>query len=160
MANFDRCSTQPLPFEESSVDEILLSHVIEHIFDPLSLMQEVYRIAKPDSYCTIRVPHGANDEAWEDQTHKRVYFPGSFGYFSQPYYWKADYGYRGDWQVEVIRLTVDRKFNGTNGKQFLSRINSERNLVNEMVAVLRAVKPMRRTDKLLQTAPEIRIETP
>ena len=160
IADLDQCRSVPLPFDSDSVDEILISHVIEHLNDPLSLMQEAYRIAKPGSYCVVRVPYGASDEAWEDQTHKRAYFLGSFGYFSQPYYWKADYGYRGDWQPEVIRLTVGREHTGANGKEFLKRINSERNLVREMVAVLRAVKPIREPKAELQTAPEIRIETP
>ena len=39
------------------------------------------------------------------------FFLNSFGYFSQPFYWRADYGYRGDWQTRRIVLYVDRQEN-------------------------------------------------
>ena len=66
-------------------------------------MQELWRIAKPNAKMVIRVPHGASDDAWEDPTHVRAYFSNSFGYYSQPYYWRADYGYRGDWLHEKLQ---------------------------------------------------------
>ena len=133
-----------LPFEDNSVDEFLLSHVLEHITHTLPLMQELYRIAKPNALCTIRVPHGASDDAWEDPTHVRPYFPSSFGYFSQPYYWRADYGYRGDWKTNCIEL------HGA-----LGEIVKERNAIGEMVAHLTAVKPIRESLRELQVAPRI-----
>ena len=46
-------------------------------------------------------------------SHARApYFAGSFGFFSQPHYWRADYGYRGDWQPEVVRLLVEGRHLG------------------------------------------------
>ena len=37
----------PIPFPDGSVDEFLLSHVIEHVRDSLGLMQELWRLARP-----------------------------------------------------------------------------------------------------------------
>jgi SAM-dependent methyltransferase len=148
-ADLNECATIPLPLPSDSADEILLSHVIEHIPNALPLMQELHRIAMPGAKVTIRVPYGSSDDAWEDPTHVRAYFPGSFGYFSQPYFWRADYGFRGDFRPLTITLfTVD-------GQSTLQRINAERNVVTEMVAVLEAVKPIREARKELQTAPQI-----
>src|SRR5262245_44004550 len=87
IADLERCAEVPLPLGGDSVDEFLLSHVIEHIHAPLPLMQELHRIARPGAKAFIRVPYGSSDDAWEDQTHVRAYFLQSFGYFSQPYYW-------------------------------------------------------------------------
>ena len=98
VADIDRCAEEPLPLEDDYVDEFLLSHVIEHIRNPMPLMQELHRIAKPNALAAIRVPYGSSDDAFEDPTHVQRYFLNSFGYFSQPSYWRADYGYRGDWQ--------------------------------------------------------------
>lgn len=135
-----------LPFEDDSVDEFLLSHVLEHITHTLPLMQELHRIAKPGAKMVIRVPHGASDDAWEDPTHVRPYFPGSFGYFSQPYYWRADYGYRGDWLTEKIELI---------GTSYSHSMHTGRNQVQEMVAYLTAVKPIREPLKELQVKPAV-----
>lgn len=139
-----------LPFDDNSVDEFLLSHVLEHITHTLPLMQELHRIAKPGAKMVIRVPHGASDDAWEDPTHVRPYFPGSFGYFSQPYYWRADYNFRGDWKTEVIEL---HKTNMTRKDWWVE--NEYRNQITEMVATLTAVKPIREPLKELQVAPRI-----
>ena len=109
VTDIDQCQTTPIPMEDESVDEFLLSHVIEHVNNPLPLMQELYRIATPNAVALIRTPYGSSDDAFEDPTHVRQYFHGSFGYFSQPFYWRADYGYRADWQVETIQLIVREK---------------------------------------------------
>jgi SAM-dependent methyltransferase len=158
VADLDNCRESPLPFDDDSFDEFLLSHVIEHIRDPLALMQELHRIARPGARMVLRVPHGASDDAFEDPTHVRQYFHGSFGYFSQPFYWRADYGYRGDWLTGVIRLKVERtRFPDATAAEILVRINRERNVILEMEAELTAVKPARAPDRSLQVPPDIRI---
>ena len=84
------------------------------------MMQELFRIAQPDGKMIIRVPYGSSDDAYEDPTHIRQYFIGSFGYYSQPYYWRADYGYRGDWQAKNITLVVGKRFvEGNNVNQIM-----------------------------------------
>jgi len=157
VADLGQCATTPLPFADDQVDEFLLSHVIEHIPQTLPLMQELYRIAKSGARAWIRVPHGSSDDAWEDPTHVRAYFPGSFGYFSQPYYWRADYGYRGDWQTRSVTLFVPAALRTVSVETLYGRIHSERNIVIEMVAELEAVKPLREPKRELQVAPQIHI---
>lgn len=144
-------------FAESSVDQFMMSHVIEHIANTLPLMQELHRIAKPDAVCTIRVPYGSSDDADEDPTHVRRYFLQSWLYFSQPAYWRADYGYRGDWQTVSVDLMVRKELIGNQTAEgMLSRIHRERNIVVEMAATLRAIKPIREPLRELQMAPQIR----
>lgn len=141
----------PMPFEDNSVDEFLLSHVIEHVRNVLPMMQELYRIAKPDAIMTIRCPHGASDDADEDPTHVRRMFPGSFGYFSQPYYWRADYGYRGDWEMSKLTLNLNDGYKSMlEHPNYVPPIAMMRNVVCEMVATLRAVKPIRPPSRELQ----------
>src|SRR5262245_8385571 len=74
VADLDACRTVPLPWPDGSVEECALLHVIEHLRDPLPLMQELHRVAAPGALLTIRTPHGGSDDAWEDQTHVRAYF--------------------------------------------------------------------------------------
>lgn len=158
IADLERINEEaPLPFEDDSIDEFLLSHVIEHIRSPLPMMQELYRIARPEAKATIRVPHGASDDAWEDQTHVRAYYLQSFGYFSQPYYWRADYGYRGDWQPVELTLFVSKDYAWMPYESLLKIINKERNVVVEMVCTMIAIKPLRSPSRLLQKLPSIKI---
>lgn len=166
VADLDRIREVPLPFGDGSVEEILLSHVMEHLQDPLSLMEELYRVASPGCTCQVRVPYGGSDDAWEDPTHRRPYFLGSFGYFSQPYYWRADYGYRADWVVQAITLMVPRAWfqkhrvaGSTNPNWFQIQpgdpawieIHRDRNIVTEMLTTLQVVKPAREPKRELQT---------
>lgn len=153
-----------LPFRDSSIGEFLLSHVLEHIRSPLPLMQELWRVAKPDALMTIRCPYGSSDDAWEDPTHVRGIFLQSFGYFSQPYYWRADYGYRGDWKTEGITLWVAHahflKLQGSSLEPtpaMVEAVMSERNVVREIVVQLVALKPAREPLRELQETSALEI---
>jgi hypothetical protein len=153
VADLETCATAPLPLADDAVSEFLLSHVLEHIRNVLPMMQELHRIAAPEAKMTIRVPYGSSDDAFEDPTHVRQIFTGSFGYFSQPYYWRADYGYRGDWITETITLEVAPHLRHLPDAELWDRIHRDRNVVSEMVATLRAVKPIRQPLRELQRAP-------
>jgi ubiquinone/menaquinone biosynthesis C-methylase UbiE len=65
----------PYPFEDNSVDEILMSHVLEHIGqDPdifNNIIKELYRICKNKSIIEIIVPHPRHDDFLSDPTHVR-----------------------------------------------------------------------------------------
>ena len=117
----------------------------------VGVLQQGQRVAKPGARAVVRCPYGSSDDAFEDPTHVRQYFLNSFGYFSQPYYWRADYGYRGDWKVNKIELAVDRAAHeGMAAAEILDRVQSRRNVVREMVTELKAVKPIREPRKELQ----------
>lgn len=151
VANLDECANVKLPFEDDYFEEFYGSHLIEHIKNALPMMQELHRIAKPNAKATFRCPYGSSDEAFEDPTHVRQYFLNSFGYFGQPFYWRADYGYRGDWKVKRLILTVDKnKYDGVEPYKILEEVNKFRNIVKEMVVELIAIKPIREPNKDLQ----------
>ena len=65
----------PYPFEDNSVDEILLSHVLEHIGQSpdvfLKIIKEFYRVCHNDSLIKIIVPHPRHDDFISDPTHVR-----------------------------------------------------------------------------------------
>lgn len=142
----------PLPFDDDTFDEIVGIDLIEHITDALGLMQELYRIAKPDATCTFALPYGSSDDAWEDPTHVRPYFVNSWSYFSMPFYYRADYGYRGDWQPETLNLDVTCT-GDVNG--ILLQVMELRNVVQRQVITLRAVKPAREPLQSLIVPPQV-----
>jgi len=157
VADLDRCGEVPLPFEDDAFDEFLASHLFEHLRNPLPFMQELHRIAKPGAKAVFRVPYGSSDDAMEDPTHVRLCFLQTFAYFSQPLYWRADYGYRGDWKTELIRLLVSKKrYQGKSHQEVMEDVMRVRNVVQEMIVELVAVKPIREPKRELQ--PPLHIE--
>ena len=67
--------TFPYPFENNSIDEILVSHVLEHIGQSpeifLKIIKEFYRICHHESLVKIFVPHPRHDNFLSDPTHVR-----------------------------------------------------------------------------------------
>jgi len=158
VADLDRCGEVPLPFEDDSFDELLASHLFEHLRNPLPFMQELHRIAKAGAKAVFRVPYGSSDDAMEDPTHVRLCFLQTFGYFSQPFYWRADYGYRGDWKTSHIRLLVSQKrYKGKSSQEIMVDVAHLRNVVQEMVVELIAVKPIREPKRELQSGCNIEL---
>lgn len=144
------------PFDEDSVDAFHASHVLEHVPAILPFMENCWRMARPGALFMARVPYGSSDDADEDPTHVRRFFLGSFGYFGQPYYWRADYGYRGDWRVKGLTLRFGRNtfaepiVAGPATPTQLWTVMHYRNIVTEMAVVLEAVKPAREPLRALQ----------
>ncbi len=73
----------PYPFEDSSVDEIHMYFVLEHLVDHLGVIKELHRILKKGGMLYIRVPHGSGCYGqWGEFTHQRGYGFRSFDIFS------------------------------------------------------------------------------
>ncbi|HRI45320.1 MAG TPA: methyltransferase domain-containing protein [Fimbriimonadaceae bacterium] len=158
VADLDRCASQRLPFEDDRFDEVLASHLLEHLREPLAFMQELHRVCREGAIATFHTPHGASDDAFEDPTHFRQYFPDSFGFFSQPAFWRADYGYHGDWQPEVVELRVEEeRYKDASDEQVEWEVRHLRNTVVEMRTSLRCVKPIREPMRDLIRRPRIEI---
>jgi len=144
--DLEHCGGRRLPFPDDHFDEILASHIIEHIRNILPLMQELHRVAKPGAYLILRTPFGSTASAFDDPTHIRYLFPSSYWYFGQPAYARADYGYRGDWDLEEVGLTVlpqlAEKLEDA-GIAIEFAVTHLNNIVHEMIASLKCVKPIR-----------------
>lgn len=129
---------------DNTYDEMLMSHTIEHLHNPLLVMQELHRIAKPGCVLVVSCPYGSSDDAFEDPTHYRQYFIMSWLYFSQLAYHKADYGYRGDWDLENLKLMIPfTKTRNMSHTDIIRAVYRDRNMVAEQVATLRCIKPIR-----------------
>jgi ubiquinone/menaquinone biosynthesis C-methylase UbiE len=50
------CSAEELPFEDSSIDMVFSSHVLEHIPNQQKALEEIYRVLKPGGYHVCIVP--------------------------------------------------------------------------------------------------------
>ncbi len=68
--NFDLNKEWQLP--DNYADEVLVSHIYEHINDPEFFLKELHRICKPNAKIIFKVPSFRNTSAWADPTHKRA----------------------------------------------------------------------------------------
>ena len=143
----------PLPFYDDTFDEILGVDLIEHVSNALGLMEELWRIAKPGALCTFILPYGSSDDAWEDPTHVRPYFVGSWRYFAQPIYYRADYGYRGDWECAELILEVSDTSQSPD--ELMQDIQFMRNIVLRQEAHLVCQKPARPADPSMLSTPRV-----
>lgn len=65
----------PWPWEDNSVDEVLLKDCLEHLGQQthcfLKIMQELYRVCKDGAIINIVVPHPLHDDFFGDPSHVR-----------------------------------------------------------------------------------------
>jgi SAM-dependent methyltransferase len=156
VADLDQPDKVDLPWPDDTFTDVYVSHLVEHLHYPLPLFAEAWRVAEPDAELVVRCPYGSSDAADEDPTHVRRLFLNSWGFFSQPFYWRADYGYRGDWQPETITLKIADPFlKDLADDELKMLVRHSRNVVAEMVVTLRAIKPARAPERDLQTPPQV-----
>ncbi len=77
----------PWPWEDNSIKEVRLSHVLEHLGQMTSvylrIIKELYRICSPDAEIYIDVPHPRHDDFLHDPTHVRIVTPQGMDLFSK-----------------------------------------------------------------------------
>jgi len=75
----------PFPFPDNHFDYIQAIHTIEHVsFEKkVSVIEEIWRIAKPGAQVHIEVPNAYSAWAWCDPTHKSAWAAGNMFYFSE-----------------------------------------------------------------------------
>ncbi len=81
--DLNRC---PYPFEDNTFDEVYAIHVIEHLDSILAVMEEIYRITKPNARVVVITPHHSDAISWQDPTHKWHLNSYSFSYFEPTYH--------------------------------------------------------------------------
>ena len=70
------------PFRDNSVGEIFTSHVLEHVENLEFVMEEIYRICKPNAKIIIKVPHFSGRSGFFE-FHKRFFRYDSFSEYEQ-----------------------------------------------------------------------------
>ncbi|MDD2889220.1 MAG: methyltransferase domain-containing protein [bacterium] len=62
-----------LPFKSNVFDTILCKHVLEHLNDFMSAMDDLHRILKNNGVLDVVVPYCSSVNAYADPTHKRFF---------------------------------------------------------------------------------------
>ncbi|MCG2721484.1 MAG: hypothetical protein L6290_05645 [Thermodesulfovibrionales bacterium] len=79
--------TFPWPWDDNSIQEIRLIHVLEHLGQItqvyLSIIKELYRICVSNAEIHIAIPHPRHDDFLNDPTHVRAVTPENIDLFSK-----------------------------------------------------------------------------
>ncbi|MDQ6693477.1 MAG: class I SAM-dependent methyltransferase [Chloroflexota bacterium] len=73
-------NNRPYPFPDDTFDVIVCEHVLEHLQDVISVMEELHRILKPRGRAWVRVPHFSSLNFNTDPTHVHAFSSRSFDY--------------------------------------------------------------------------------
>jgi SAM-dependent methyltransferase len=71
----------PYPFRESEFDEVIASHVIEHVPDMMAFISELHRVTRPGGRLKVLAPHYTNPDWASDPTHRNHLNSYTFNYF-------------------------------------------------------------------------------
>jgi len=96
-------ATHGLPFADSSIDAVYMTHFLEHVTALVPLMEEIWRACKPNARVYIRGPHASCSLAtWKDPTHVRPLSLETFRYFHRFHYYS--YYTKARFNIERARL--------------------------------------------------------
>lgn len=101
---------QPLPYGDGEVEEVRAMNVLEHLVELRHVMNECWRVLKPEGRLIGCVPVAGTKEDFKDPTHQRHFIKATFDYFtgqhdafpeqpSHPRY--ANYGFKAWNKVNV-----------------------------------------------------------
>ena len=150
----------PWDFKDDSIDQVILSHVLEHLGQTsqiyLSVIKELFRICKAGAKIAITVPHPRHDDFLTDPTHVRPILPGQFYMYSKRHNkeWReqgvantplADY-LDVDFEVGDVTWVLDNKWlqRLQSGKitsaELAEKAEHEHNIIKEVQIQLTVIK--------------------
>ena len=71
----------PYPLKDNEFDVIYLDNVLEHLDDPMRVMEEVHRICKAGGEVKVIVPYFRSLWAFIDPTHQHFFTVDSFAFY-------------------------------------------------------------------------------
>lgn len=71
----------PYPFGDNTFEVVEMHHVLEHLENPLKIIEELWRISKPGGKIIISVPHWSHFTAYGDFTHRNYFSSALFIYY-------------------------------------------------------------------------------
>lgn len=75
---------QGLPLASASVDHVFAIHVLEHVRDVFTLLEEIHRVLTPAGVLHVMVPNWRHLNAVADPIHVRFFAPETFRHFCRP----------------------------------------------------------------------------
>jgi len=95
----------PYPFEDASFDQVLMQDVLEHVAEPIKVIDELARICRPGARIQLRTPHFSSLLAYSDPTHKHYFSAEAIRTLAQP-----RFAHYTTTRLRVVHVTIDLWF--------------------------------------------------
>jgi SAM-dependent methyltransferase len=92
----------PYPIEDASFDQILMQDVVEHVREPIKVLEELHRIARPGARIQLRTPHFSSILAYGDPTHRHYFSTIAIRSLAEP-----RFAHYTDVRFRVVHVTLD-----------------------------------------------------
>ena len=92
----------PYPFEDDSFDQILMQDVLEHVREPIAVMDELHRICRPGGRIQLRTPHFSSMLAYSDPTHTHYFSAEAIRTLAEP-----RFSHYTAVRMRVVHVTID-----------------------------------------------------
>ncbi len=150
--------TFPWPWEDDSVSEIQMTHVLEHLGEStrtyFSIIQELYRICQNGAVIHIAVPHPRHDDFLDDPSHVRAITPDGLMMFSRKHNeeWIAKgcsnstlaMSLNVDFEIASFNLILDPEWSSRRSKigdeELLKSISRFNNVIKEIRVTWKVIK--------------------
>lgn len=97
---------KPLPFTTNYADSIYSNHTFEHILNAKNLIEECWRVTKPEGQIFIRVPHYSHTTMYSDMTHKTFFGSRSFDFYVKGTDLSKMSGYQNKVEFVMLKKTI------------------------------------------------------
>lgn len=110
----------PYPFEDNTFDEILASHILEHLNNFNQVINELYRIAKPGGIIKVFAPFFLNTKYFGDPDHKIPFSIRTFDNYEYlenkklKFYEKWKLNHQTNYKTQAKFEILEKKFNVSN----------------------------------------------
>jgi SAM-dependent methyltransferase len=92
----------PYPFEDSSFDQVLMQDVLEHVRDPIRVVEELHRLLRPGGLLQLRTPHFSSALAYGDPSHHHYFSALAIRSLAQP-----GFAHYTAARFRIIHVTLD-----------------------------------------------------
>ncbi len=110
----------PWPFPDSHFDEVLASHILEHLPNFNAVINEVWRVCKPGALVVVRVPFFLSTKYYSEPDHRTPFGIRSFDNYeditgrSLRFYEKWKLGHRTNYLSPARFVVEDKRFHVSN----------------------------------------------
>ena len=106
----------PWPFPDSHFDEVLASHILEHLPNFNAVINEVWRVCKPGALVVVRVPFFLSTKYYSEPDHRTPFGIRSFDNYEDitgrrlRFYERWKLGHRTNYQSPARFVVEDKRF--------------------------------------------------
>ncbi|MEP6953430.1 MAG: class I SAM-dependent methyltransferase [Solirubrobacteraceae bacterium] len=92
----------PYPLEDSAFDQVLMQDVIEHVREPVRVIEELNRVCRPGARIQLRTPHFSSMLAYSDPTHLHYFSAEAIRTLAEP-----RFSHYTSTRMRVVHVTID-----------------------------------------------------